>query len=143
MKTFTPKPTDIDHKWYVVDARNEILGRLATRVAHVLRGKHKPIFAPHVDVGDFVIVINAQKIRVTGKKAQQKRYTRYSGYPGGLKETIYEKMIEKHPERILEHAIKGMLPKNRLGRQMFKKLKIYAGDQHPHAAQSPEELKLT
>jgi len=143
VKTFTPKPTDIDHKWYVVDARNEILGRLATRVAHVLRGKHKPIFAPHVDVGDFVIVINAQKIRVTGKKAQQKRYTRYSGYPGGLKETIYEKMIEKHPERILEHAIKGMLPKNRLGRQMFKKLKIYAGDQHPHAAQSPEELKLT
>ena len=142
MKTFTPKPSDIKRKWYVVDARNEILGRLASKVAHILRGKHKPIFAPHVDVGDHVIIINAKKIRVTGRKAQQKRYTRYSGYPGGLKETVYEKMLEKHPEKILEHAIRGMLPKNRLGRKMFKKLKVYAGDQHHHSAQQPEQLKL-
>ena len=142
MKTFTPKPSDIKRKWYVVDARNEILGRLASKVAHILRGKHKPIFAPHVDVGDHVIIINAQKIRVTGRKAQQKRYTRYSGYSGGLKETVYEEMLEKHPERILEHAIKGMLPKNRLGRKMFKKLKIYSGDQHPHTAQHPEQFQL-
>ncbi len=142
MKTFTPKPSDIEHNWYVIDARNEILGRLASKVAHILRGKHKPIFAPHVDVGDHVIIINAHKIRVTGRKAQQKRYTSYSGYPGGLKETAYEKMLEKHPERILEHAIRGMLPKNRLGRKMFKKLKVYAGNQHPHTAQHPEQLKL-
>ena len=142
MKTFTPKPTDIHQKWYVVDARNEILGRLASKVAQVIRGKHKPIFAPHVDVGDYVIIINADKIRVTGRKAQQKKYTRYSGYPGGLREISYEEMLEKHPERILQHAIKGMLPKNRLGRKMFKKLKVYAGDQHPHSAQLPEQLPL-
>ena len=142
MKTFTPKPSDIDHMWYVVDARNEVLGRLASKVAHVLRGKHKPTFAPHIDAGDFVIVINADKIRVTGRKAQQKRYTRYSGYPGGLKTTVYEDMMKKHPERVLEHAIKGMLPKTRLGRQMIKKLKVYAGDVHPHVAQSPEKLEL-
>jgi len=142
VKTFTPKPTEIDRKWYVIDARNQILGRLASRVAHILRGKHKPIFAPHVDTGDHVIVVNAEKIRVTGRKAQLKRYKRYSGYPGGLKEKVYEDLIETHPERILEHAIKGMLPKNRLGRKMYKKLKVYAGDQHPHLAQQPEALKL-
>ncbi len=142
MKTFTPKANDIERKWYIVDARNQVLGRLASKVAHILRGKHKPIFSPHLDVGDHVIVINADKIRVTGRKAQQKRYTRYSGYPGGLKVTVYEDLLEKHPERILEHAVKGMLPKNRLGRKMFKKLKVYAGDQHPHTAQKPEVLPL-
>ncbi len=142
MKTFSPKLQDIERKWYIVNAKNQILGRLASQVAHVLRGKHKPIFAPHVDVGDHVIIINAEKIRVTGKKAQQKRYRRYSGYPSGLKETLYEDMLAKHPERILEHAIRGMLPKNRLGRKMFKKLRIYTGEEHPHAAQKPETLNL-
>ncbi|UCE04884.1 MAG: 50S ribosomal protein L13 [bacterium] len=141
MKTFSPKKEDIERKWYVVDAKNQVLGRLASQVARLLRGKHKPIFAPHVDVGDHVIIINAEKIRVTGKKAQQKRYKRYSGYPSGLKETVYEDMLARHPERVLEHAIKGMLPKNRLGRKMFKKLRIYAGEEHPHEAQKPETLR--
>jgi len=140
LKTFSPKDEDIERKWYVVDAKNQVLGRLASHVARILRGKHKPIFAPHVDVGDYIIIINAEKIRVTGKKAQQKRYKRYSGYPGGLKETVYEDVLTKYPERILEHAIRGMLPKNRLGRKMFKKLRIYAGEEHPHAAQNPEAL---
>lgn len=143
MKTFTPKPRDIERKWYLVDAKNQVLGRLASQVARILRGKHKPIFAPHIDVGDNVIIINAGKIRVTGKKAQQKRYKRYSGYPGGLNEIIYKDMFANHPERVLEHAIKGMLPKNRLGRKMFKKLKIYTGEEHHHKAQKPESLKLT
>ncbi len=142
MKTFTPKQTDINRKWLLIDGRNQVLGRLATRVAHILRGKHKPIFAPHVDVGDHVIVINADKIRVTGRKAQQKRYTRHTGYPGGLRSTVYEDLITAFPERVLEHAVKGMLPKNHIGRQMLKKLKIYVGDQHPHAAQQPETLTL-
>ena len=143
MKTFSPKKEDIERKWYLVDARNQVLGRLASQVARILRGKHKAIFAPHVDVGDHVVIINAEKVRVTGKKAQQKRYRRYSGYPSGLKETIYEDMLAKHPERIVEHAIRGMLPKNRLGRKMFKKLRIYAGEEHPHEAQKPETLTLT
>lgn len=142
MKTVTPKIEDIERKWYIVDARNQVLGRLAAQVARILKGKHKPIYTPHLDVGDHVIIINADKVRVTGRKAQQKVYKRYSGYPGGLKEIVYEKMMEKHPERILEHAIKGMLPKNRLGRKMFKKLRVYAGDQHPHIAQKPEEIKF-
>ncbi len=142
MKTVTPKIQDIERKWYIVDARNQILGRLATQVARILKGKHKPIYTPHLDVGDHVIIINADKVRVTGRKAQQKHYKRYSGYPSGLKEIPYEKMMATHPERILEHAIKGMLPKNRLGRKMYKKLKVYAGDKHPHGAQKPEELKL-
>ena len=137
MKTFSPKQQDIVRKWYLVDAKNQVLGRLASEVARILRGKHKAIFAPHVDVGDNVVIINAEKIRVTGKKAQQKRY---SGYPGGLTETVYEDVLATYPERILEHAIKGMLPKNRLGRQMFKKVKIYAGEEHPHVAQKPEVL---
>lgn len=140
MKTFSPKNEDIERKWYLVDAKNEVLGRLASHVARILRGKHKPIFAPHVDVGDHVVVINAEKIRVTGKKAQQKRYKRYSGYPGGLRETVYEEMLLKYPERVLERAIRGMLPKNRLGRQMIKKLRIYAGEDHPHNAQKPETI---
>ena len=142
MKTFSPKPKDIDRQWYVVDARNQVLGRLASQIAHVLRGKHKPIFAPHADVGDHVVVINADKIRVTGRKAQQKKYVRYTGYPGGLREVVYEDMLKTYPERIIEHAIKGMLPHNRLGRQMFKKLKIYAGEEHPHQAQNPQPLEL-
>jgi len=140
LKTFSPKQQDIVRKWYLVDAKNQVLGRLASEVARILRGKHKAIFAPHVDVGDNVVIINAEKIRVTGKKAQQKRYKRYSGYPGGLKETVYEDVLATYPERILEHAIQGMLPKNRLGRQMFKKVKIYAGEEHPHVAQKPEVL---
>ena len=140
MKTFSPRKQDVERKWYLVDAKNQVLGRLASEVAKILRGKHKAIFAPHVDVGDNVVIINAEKIRVTGKKAQQKRYKRYSGYPGGLKETVYEDVLATYPERILEHAIKGMLPKNRLGRQMFKKVKIYAGEEHPHVAQKPEVL---
>jgi large subunit ribosomal protein L13 len=142
VKTFSPKQTDIEQKWYLVDAKNQVLGRLATQVARILRGKHKPIFAPHVDVGDHVVIINAEKIRVTGKKAQQKRYKRYTGYPGGLREVVYEDMLTSHPERILEHAIRGMLPKNRLGRKIFKKVRIYAGEEHPHAAQKLEALTL-
>jgi large subunit ribosomal protein L13 len=142
LKTFSPKKENIERQWYLVDAKNQVLGRLASHVARILRGKHKPIFAPHVDTGDHVIIINAERIRVTGKKAQQKRYKRYSGYPSGLKETVYEEMLAKHPERILEHAIKGMLPKNRLGRKMFKKLRIYTGEQHPHQAQRPETLNF-
>lgn len=142
MKTFSPKKENIERQWYLVDAKNQVLGRLASHVARILRGKHKPIFAPHVDTGDHVIIINAERIRVTGKKAQQKRYKRYSGYPSGLKETVYEEMLAKHPERILEHAIRGMLPKNRLGRKMFKKLRIYTGEQHPHQAQKPETLNF-
>lgn len=142
MKTVTPKIQDIERKWYIVDARNQVLGRLATEVARILKGKHKPIYTPHLDVGDHVIIINAEKVRVTGRKAQQKIYKRYSGYPGGLKEIVYEDMLAKHPERILEHAIKGMLPKNRLGRKMFKKLRVYVGEQHPHIAQKPEKLEL-
>ena len=140
MKTFSPKQQDIVSKWYLVDARHQVLGRLASQVARILRGKHKPIFAPHVDVGDHVVIINAEKIRLTGKKAEQKRYKRHSGYPSGLKEISYENILASHPERVLEHAIKGMLPKNRLGRKMIKKLRIYAGEEHPHTAQQLEKL---
>lgn len=140
MKTFSPKQQDIVSKWYLVDARHQVLGRLASHVARILRGKHKPIFAPHIDVGDHVVIINAEKIRLTGKKAEQKLYKRHSGYPSGLKEISYENMLASHPERVLEHAIKGMLPKNRLGRKMIKKLRIYAGEEHPHTAQHPEKL---
>lgn len=143
MKTFTPKPEDIDRKWYLVDAKNQVLGRLASHVAHILRGKHKPIFAPHVDVGDHVIIINAEKVRVTGRKATDKMYRRNTGYPGGLREMSFENMLEKYPEKILEHAIRGMLPHNRLGRQMLKKVRIYVGGEHPHKAQKAEALKLS
>lgn len=142
MKTFSPRQQDIVSKWYLVDAKNQVLGRLASQVARILRGKHKPIFAPHVDVGDNVIIINAEKIRVTGKKAQQKRYKRHTGYPSGLRETVYEDILAKYPERILEHAIKGMLPKNRLGRKMLKKVRIYTGKEHPHVSQKPETLTV-
>ncbi len=143
MKTFAPKKEEIERKWYVIDADGQVLGRLASRIAQLLRGKHKPIFAPHIDGGDFVIVINAEKIRVTGKKADMKRYYRYTGYPGGLRSVEYSKLLREHPEKILHTAVRGMLPHNKLGRQMIKKLKIYPSTEHPHHAQQPEVLELT
>lgn len=142
MKTYVPKPDEIEQKWFVVDAKGKVLGRLASQIATILRGKHKPIYSPHVDVGDHVIIINADKIRVTGKKAATKRYYRYTGYPGGLRFDTYSDLIKKYPERILEKAIWGMLPHNKLGRKMYKKLKVYAGDNHPHEAQKPEILEI-
>ena len=142
MKTFTVKAGEIERRWYVVDAQGKTLGRLATQIARILRGKHKPIFTPHLDVGDYVIVINAEKIHVTGKKLDTKMYYRYSGYRGGLKSVVLSEQLQKHPDRVIRHAVRGMLPKNRLGRAMLKKLKIYAGDKHPHAAQRPEPLEL-
>lgn len=143
-KTYTPTATSIatERKWYVVDATDMILGRLAARIAHILRGKHKATFAPHMDCGDFVIVLNADKIRVTGDRLDTKRYYRHSQYPGGLRSNSLREMIEKHPDRVIEIAVKGMLPRNRLGRQMIKKLKVYAGNAHPHAAQKPEVLDI-
>ena len=142
MKTYSAKPKDIKKNWYLIDAEDQVLGRLATRVADILRGKNKPIYTPHIDTGDFLIIINAEKVIVTGKKNQQKEYKRYSGYPGGPKLIPYRRMLKKHPERIIEHAVRGMVPHNRLGRAMLKKLKVYAGPDHPHAAQEPEILKL-
>ena len=141
-KTHVTKKEDVEREWYVVDARGQTLGRLATHVAHMLRGKHKPIYSPSVDVGDYVIVVNAEKIHVTGRKLDQKIYYRHSGYPGGLKEITLRNQLQKHPTRVIEHAVRGMLPKNRLGRRMFKKLKVYAGPDHPHGAQQPEPLEL-
>jgi len=135
MKTYSTKASDIKREWHVIDASAKILGRLASEVAQLLRGKYKPIYAPHLDTGDYVIVINAQKVRVTGKKAQQKLYYRHSGYPGGLKSVSLAKMMETHPTRVIEHAVRGMLPKGPLGRAMFKKLKVYPGPDHPHQAQ--------
>jgi large subunit ribosomal protein L13 len=126
----------------VVDAEGKTLGRLATEVARILRGKHKPIYTPHVDTGDYVIIVNADKVRVTGKRLDQKKYYRHSGYMGGLKETTLRTMLDKHPERVLQLAVKGMMPKNRLGRKMFKKLKVYATPDHPHAAQKPQPMEL-
>jgi len=142
MKTFMAKPGEVERKWYVVDATDLVLGRLASNVAAVLRGKNKPIFTPNVDTGDFVIVINADKVRLTGKKLEQKFYRYHTGYIGGLKEIQYKDMMEKKPVLAVELAVKGMLPKNSLGRKMFKKLKVYAGSEHPHAAQKPVELKF-
>jgi len=141
-KTYVTKKEDIQREWYVVDATGRTLGRLATRVARILRGKHKPIYSPSVDTGDYVIVVNAEKIHVTGRKLDKKIYYRYSGYPGGLKEITLRNLLQKHPTRVIEHAVRGMLPKNRLGRQMFKKLKVYVGPDHPHAAQRPGLLEL-
>lgn len=135
MKTYSTKASDIERKWHVIDAAGEILGRLATKVAILLRGKHKPLYAPHLDTGDFVIVVNAAKIRVTGRKAEQKVYYRHSGYPGGLRITSFAELRQKHPTRVIEHAVKGMLPHNTLGAAMLKKLKVYAGPDHPHQAQ--------
>ena len=140
MKTFMASPATIDRKWYVVDATDMTLGRLASEVAKVLRGKNKPIFTPHIDTGDYVIVINAEKIKVTGKKLDQKIYYRHSDYVGGMKEATLREMMEKKPERVVELAVKGMLPKGPLGRQMYTKLHVYAGPEHEHAAQKPETL---
>ena len=140
MKTFMASPATIDRKWYVVDAEGKTLGRLASEVAKVLRGKNKPIFTPHIDTGDYVIVVNAEKIKVTGKKMNQKIYYHHSDYVGGMKETTLKAMLAKKPERVVELAVKGMLPKGPLGRQMYKKLFVYAGPEHKHAAQKPEAL---
>jgi large subunit ribosomal protein L13 len=140
MKTFMASPSTIERKWYVVDATGYTLGRLASEVAKVLRGKNKAIFTPHIDTGDYVIVVNADKIKVTGKKLQQKIYYNHSDYVGGMKETTLKEMMEKKPERVIELAVKGMLPKGPLGRQMYKKLHVYAGPEHDHAAQKPEVL---
>jgi large subunit ribosomal protein L13 len=142
VKTYTPKPQDIDRVWWIVDAEGETLGRLASKIAPILRGKTKPSFAPNIDVGDFVIVINVDKIAVTGNKMEEKMYYRHSGYPGGLTEITLRDNLRRFPERPLQEAIKGMLPKNALGRQMLTKLKLYAGSQHPHAAQKPTVLEL-
>jgi len=142
MKTFVAKEHEIEKKWVVVDARDKVVGRLATRIAMMLRGKHKPIFTPHADTGDFVVVVNAAKVRFTGAKWGAKTYYRHSGYVGGLKETSAKKMLEKKPENILQLAVRGMLPKNSLGRRQLKKLKIYAGPEHPHQAQQPEQLEI-
>jgi len=135
MKTYSTKKSDIERQWHVVDASDKVLGRLASEIARLLMGKHKPIYTPHLDTGDFVIVINAAKVRVTGKKAEQKIYYRHSGYPGGLRSTNYREAMRTHPTRVIEHAVKGMLPHNRLGAAMIKKLKVYARDTHPHQAQ--------
>jgi large subunit ribosomal protein L13 len=142
MKTFSAKAHEVKRDWFVVDATGKVLGRLATEVARRLRGKHKAEFTSHVDTGDNIIVINADKIRVTGRKASDKMYHRHTGYPGGLKSISFEKLIEKKPEKVIELAVKGMLPKNTLGREMFRKLKVYAGADHPHTAQQPQILEL-
>jgi len=140
--TYMAKPHEVERTWYVVDAEGKTLGRLASQVAAILRGKHKPTFTPHVDCGDFVIVINAEKVRLTGKKMTQKIYRRHSGYPGGLKEIAAKDLLRTRPTRAVELAVKGMLPHNRLGRKMFRKLKVYAGPEHPHAAQQPKKLEI-
>ncbi|MDY5738436.1 MAG: 50S ribosomal protein L13 [Anaerovoracaceae bacterium] len=142
MKSFIAKPAEVQRKWYVVDADGKTLGRLASEVASVLRGKNKPTFTPHVDCGDYVIIVNAEKIAVTGKKRKEKIYKRHTGYPGGLREITFEKLQAKKPEEIIRHAVKGMLPNGKLGRQMFKKLKVYAGPEHQHVAQKPEKLQF-
>ncbi len=142
MKTFTAKPQTVKRDWYLVDATDKTLGRLATEIARRLRGKHKPEFTPHVDTGDYIVVVNAEKVKVTGNKARDKTYYRHTGYPGGLRSMTFDKMVDHAPERIIESAVKGMLPKGPLGRAMYTKLKVYAGNTHPHAAQQPQELNL-
>jgi large subunit ribosomal protein L13 len=142
MKTYSANMNDRDRRWYVVDAEGKTLGRLSTQIADVLRGKRKPTYTPHVDTGDFVVVINAEKVSVTGNKRSEKLYHRHSGYPGGLKTRTFEEMIERKPEEVIRLAVKGMLPRNRLSRRQITKLKIYAGPEHPHAAQSPEVLEI-
>ena len=143
MRTFTPKPGDIDHRWLVIDAEDVVLGRLAVQTATLLRGKHKATYAPHVDGGDFVIIVNAAKVALTGSKREQKVAYRHSGYPGGLRATSYAELLESNPERAVEKAIKGMLPHTSLGRQMANKLKVYAGPEHPHQAQAPVPFEIT
>ncbi|MGQ0657330.1 MAG: 50S ribosomal protein L13 [Chromatiales bacterium] len=142
MKTFSAKPAEIKREWYVLDAADKTLGRLATEVARRLRGKHKPEFTPHVDTGDYIVVVNAGKVRVTGRKSTDKMYYRHSGYTGGIKETSFEKMMKKSPHKVIEIAVKGMLPRGPLGRAMFRKLKVYAGPAHRHAAQQPQALEI-
>ena len=143
MKTLVTKPAEVERKWYVVDAADQTLGRLATQIATILRGKHKPEYTPHEDVGDFVIVINAEKIHVTGRKLEQKKYYWHTGYPGGIREIVLARQLQLHPERVIEHAVKGMLPRGPLGRSQLGKLRVYAGGEHPHEAQQPEPLALT
>lgn len=142
MKTYMPKASDVERNWYLVDAEDQVVGRLATGIATILRGKNKPEFTPHMDMGDFVVVVNADKVVLTGKKEQQKIYYRHTGYPSGLRKVPYEHMMAKHPERVLESAVRGMLPKNSLGRAMFRKLKVYAGPNHNHQAQKPVKIEL-
>jgi large subunit ribosomal protein L13 len=142
VRTYSPKPADVQRQWYVIDATDVVLGRLASHVATLLRGKHKPIFAPHVDTGDFVIIVNADKVVLTGNKLEQKKAYRHSGYPGGLRAVPYSELMEKRPDRAVEKAVRGMLPKNSLGRKMLKKLKVYAGEEHPHRAQQPVPFEI-
>ncbi len=142
MKTYSAKPNDVQHDWYVVDAEGKTLGRLAAELAHRLRGKHKSEYTPHVDTGDYIVVVNAEKVAVTGNKAKDKMYHHHTGYVGNLKSISFEKLIDKAPERAIQSAVKGMLPRNPLGRAMFSKLKVYAGESHPHAAQQPKELQI-
>jgi large subunit ribosomal protein L13 len=142
MKSYMARPLEVERRWYVVDAEGQTLGRLATKIAQVLRGKNKPQYTPHVDTGDFVVVVNAERVVVTGRKAEQKLYRRHSGYPGGLKTTTYEQMMERQPTEILRKAVRGMMPKTRLARQQLRKLKIYAGPEHPHAAQNPQQYEV-
>ena len=142
MKSYVARPRMVERKWHLIDADGQTLGRLATVIAYLLRGKNKPQYTPHIDTGDFVVVVNAQKVVVTGKKAEQKVYYRHTGYPGGLKETSYEAMLERKPTEILRRAVRGMMPKTRLGRQQLKKLKIYAGPEHPHEAQAPQPYEV-
>ena len=142
MRTYSPKPGEIEDKWFVIDAKDKVLGRLASETAKILRGKHKPQFTPHLNIGDHVVVINADKVRVTGRKPLQKLYRRHTGWPGGLKTIVFRDMQKKFPERVIHLAVKGMLPKNRLGRAMAKKLRVYAGPDHPHEAQRPEAMQI-
>jgi large subunit ribosomal protein L13 len=142
MKTYSAKPADIERSWYVVDADGQTLGRMASQIASILRGKHKPIFTPHIDCGDYVVVVNAEKIHVTGNRLDDKMYYRHSGYPGGLKKTALREMLRTKPERVIEEAVRRMLPKNNLGRHMLKKLRVYAGPEHHHQAQNPEPLEF-
>ena len=142
MQTFVAKPSTIKRQWYVIDAADKVLGRVATEVARRLRGKHKPEYTPNIDTGDYIVVVNASKVRVTGEKARNKAYFRYSGYQSGLKRATFTEVQEKRPERLIEHAVRGMLPKNALGREMFRKLKVYAGADHKHTAQTPKSLQI-
>ncbi len=142
MKTTATKPADIERRWYLVDAEGVVLGRLASKVAQILRGKHKPIFTPHLDCGDHVIVVNAAKVRLTGRKPEQKTYFRHTGYMGHAKQIPFRRMLERHPERVIERAVQGMLPKNELARKVRRKLKVYAGPEHPHGSQRPEKIEI-
>jgi large subunit ribosomal protein L13 len=143
VRTYTPKPGEVERRWHVIDASDVVLGRLASQAAILLRGKHKPTFAPHVDTGDFVVIVNADKVALTGAKREQKRAYRHSGYPGGLRAVSYVDLLDKHPERVVEKAVRGMLPKNTLGRAQLRKLKVYAGPEHPHAAQRPQPYQIS